>query len=136
MTIKVWQITECHRVTCGCETYISAKSLHALFILWRKYDWINIYDVTELKHAFRYSTKNREHYKQWIIWVEKNTNIGMLDTFQVQPYVLIMTHILTFLIGNIYTTVAKSSHHCIFLMRRKSHRVNNLLTEQEHKKCT
>ena len=33
MPIQVRQITEHHRVTCGCETCISASSLHATLLL-------------------------------------------------------------------------------------------------------
>ena len=34
MPIQFRKITECHRVTWGCKTLISANSLHALLLLW------------------------------------------------------------------------------------------------------
>ena len=38
MPIQVVIMTKHHKVTCGCETYVSSKYLHVSLLLWRKND--------------------------------------------------------------------------------------------------
>ena len=51
----------------------------------------------------------------------QNTNIIRIDTLYVQLCVLILTHILTYLTGNVYAVVAKIIHHFISLKKRQAY---------------
>ena len=56
MTIQFWQMAERRKVTCGCETFISANSLHESMLIRRKKDeYIQNLNGSKFKNTLRQS---------------------------------------------------------------------------------
>ena len=121
MTIQFWQMDERREVTCGCETCISANSLHeAMLIQWKKWiypkcEWNRVQTYTQAInniHSILHAHKQYEWPRTQISEGKRYCKWNHLSQSWLRY--------LFYFIGNVHAVVYKSAHRLIWLMKRQA----------------